>query len=218
MSKQVDISLLIKISEEKYIDEIQTKGKFYCNSLKYFRNLENDYYKADPNEGKQFIKQIKNLEIFIGDKKIGYASNAQLFPDKLDKGNIFCFYGLLTSKLDLKAKQLQKIFIEIESDRLGKHALIILDVPEFKKRIEGKFAELKMDFQISLVKYLNFSEYEGELSPFTKSHIYESQSEVRIWIPRKEEGEFIFYIGDISDISYKCKIEDLKKLEVEILK
>ncbi|MGE5354829.1 MAG: hypothetical protein ACM3PT_01195 [Deltaproteobacteria bacterium] len=218
MSRQVDISLLIKISEEKYIDEIQRKGKFYCNSLKYFRDLENNSYKADPNEGRQYIKQAKNLEIFLGDKKIGHSSNAQLFPDKFDEGNVFCFYGLLTSKLDLKTKQLQKIDIEIESDRLGQHALIILDLPELMKRIEDKFAELKMDFQISLVEYLNFSEYEGELSPFTKSHIYESQSEVRIWIPRKEEGPFIFYIGDISDISYKCKIEDLNKLEAEILK
>jgi hypothetical protein len=101
MSKQVDISLLIKISDEKYIDEIQKEGKFYCNSLKYFRHLESDGYKSDPNEGKQYIKQVKNVELFLGDNSIAHASNAQLFPDKFDEGNVFCFYGLLTSKLDL---------------------------------------------------------------------------------------------------------------------
>jgi hypothetical protein len=218
MGKQIDISILIKISEEKYIDEIQKEGKFYCNSLKYFRDLENDGYKADPNEGKQFIKQVKNLELFLGNKKIAHASNAQFFPDEFDDGNIFCFYGLLTSKLDLTTKQLQKINVEIESDRLGQYVLLILDLPEFMKRLKRIFTELKMDFQISPVKYLNFKKYEGELSPFTKSHIYESQSETRIWIPRKAEDEFIFYIGDISDISYKCRIEDLNKLEAEVLK
>ena len=101
MNKQVNVSLLIKISEEKYIDEIQKEGKFYCNSLKYFRHLENDGYKADPNEGKQYIKQVKNLELFIDKKKVAHACNAQLFPDEFDDGNIFCFYGFLTSKLDM---------------------------------------------------------------------------------------------------------------------
>jgi hypothetical protein len=85
------------------------------------------------------------------------------------------------------------------------------------KRLKDKFLELNMDYQISPVKYLNFQNHEGELSPFTKSHIYESQSEIRIWIPRKVESEFIFYIGDISDISYKCRIEYLKELEAEVL-
>lgn len=208
---------MIKISEEKYIDEIQKKGKFYCNNLKYFRDLENDGYKADQNEGKQYIKQVKNLELFLGEEKIAYTTNAQFFPNKFDKGNIFCFYGVLTSDLDLTTKRLQKINVKIESGRLGQYALLIFDLPEFKERLINKFKELEMDFQIGPVKYLNFKEYEGELSPFTKSDVYESQSEIRIWIPRNDEDQFTFYLGDISDISYKCKIENLEKLEAEVL-
>ena len=195
MSQKIDVSLLIKISEEKYIDEIQKEGKFYCNSLKYFRDLEIDGYKADPNEGKQHIKQVNNLELFLGDKKIGYAKNAQIFPNTYDNGNIFCFYGVLTSNLDLTTNKLQKINKEIESDKLGKHALLIFDLPEFKRRITKKFIDLNLKFQISPVKYLNFKEYEGELSPFTKSNVYQSQSEIRIWIPRDGDEQFTFYLG-----------------------
>jgi hypothetical protein len=218
MTKKIDISLLIKISEEKYIDEIQKEGKFYCNSLKYFRDLENDGYIADPNEGKQYLKQVKNLEIFIGDRKIAKATNAQIFPGNHDRGNIFCFYGFFTSNLDLSTKQLQKVNVEIESDRLGQYALMVFDIPEFIKRLKGKFEELGMEYQLGPVKYLDFKKYEGELSPFVKSNVYENQSEIRIWIPRDKGDSFIFYLGDISDICHKIRIEDLDKLEVELLK
>lgn len=210
--------MLIKISSEKYIDEIQKQGKFYCNSLKYFRELENDGYIADQNEGKQYIKQVGKIELLIDGNVIAYANSGQFFPDGFDKGNIFCFYGFQTSKLDLTTKNLQKVNFEIEADRIGEHVLLILDIPEFSRRLQIALEEQQILYQFGPVKYLDFQTYEGELSPYTKSNKFESQCEIRLWIPRDEENEFIFYIGDISDISYKCKIDDLNKIEVEVLK
>ncbi|MBK9257324.1 MAG: hypothetical protein IPM42_17780 [Saprospiraceae bacterium] len=193
MSKKLNISLLIKISEEKYINELQKEGKFYCNSFKYFRELEHDRYKGDPNEGKQYIKQIDKLEFFLGDKRIAHANNAQLFPNKFHKGNVFCLYGFQTSNLDLTTKRLQKINLEIESDKLGQYALVIFNVPKIKKRLEEMLKQLNIDFLFSPVIYLNFTKYEGKLSPFIKSDIYQNQSEIRIWMPRETEEPYIFY-------------------------
>lgn len=213
----MDFSLLIKISEEKYIDRIQKKGEFYCNPLSYFREIENDSYRGDPNEGKQYIKQVKNLELYLEDKRIGWAHNAQLFPNNYDKGNIFCFYGFQTANLDLSSKEKQKVNLEIQSERLGKYALIIFDLPEFKRRLKRCFRSLDRNYQINAVRYVDFNSYEGELTPFMKSDKYICQREIRIWIPNKKDDKYIFHLGSISDISYKCKIEDLHKIEIEVL-
>jgi hypothetical protein len=44
----------------------------------------------------------------------------------------------------------------------------------------------------------------------------EYQKEIRLWIPNNKQDLFELYIGDISDISFKCKVEDLDKIEVDV--
>ena len=210
--------MFIRISEEKYIDALQRNGHIYCNTIQYFRTIEDNNHKGDKNEGKAFLKQIKNFEILLEGKTIGKGVNAQLYyehPD--DKGNIYCMYGVESTPIDLSKKGKQKINIEDSSKELGKYALLILDIEEFLKRIDQSLNKISKDYHWSPVHYFDSSSYEGELSPFYKSQIYQYQNEVRIWIPNKEEKPFEFYIGDISDISYKVKVENLNNIEVEVV-
>ena len=210
--------IFIRISEEKYIDSLQKKGHIYCNTIRYFRSIEDNRNRGDNNEGKAFIKQAKNLEVSLKGKIIGKAENAQIyFDDDKDIGNIFCIYGVKTSLIDQLKKSRQRVLIEKESKDFGKTALLIFNIQEFINRISESLLALRKVFKIAPVYYFDPNTYQGKLNPFYKSDIYKHQNEVRLWIQNTEEKPFEFYIGDISDISHKIPVSDLDKIEVETL-
>jgi hypothetical protein len=209
--------MFIRISEDRYIDAFQKKGHIYCNTIQYFRFIEDNGIRGDKNEGKSYIKQVNNLEILFEGKIIAKAPNGQVYfehPD--DKGNIYCMYGVESNLVDLTKKIRQKIIIEDSTKEFGRSALLIHNPEEFLNRVSRKLKSLSLEFNYSPVYYYNPNTYEGELSPFYKSNNYSYQNEIRIWIPNKNEKPFEFYIGDISDISYKIPVFDLDKMEVDV--
>ncbi|KJS06322.1 MAG: hypothetical protein VR77_05865 [Flavobacteriales bacterium BRH_c54] len=217
--KTIDYFMFIKISNDKFIDSLQQKGHIYCNSIKYFRTIEDNGIRGDKNEGKAYLKQVKDFEISLEGKVIAKAEKAQIYFDHPeDIGNLFCLYGVQSSLVNLTKKSLQKIKIENQSKKFGQSALLIHNPEEFINRISKELKRLSKEFNFSLVHYFDPETYEGELSPFYKSNKYEYQNEVRFWIPQNEERTFEFYIGDISDISHKIPIGDLDKIEVEVIK
>ena len=210
--------MFIRIGEEKYIDLLQKKGHIYCNTIRYFRSIENDNNRGDKNEGKAFIKQAKNLEVSVKGEIIGTAEKAQIYFDS-DKntGNIFCIYGVESSTIDQTIISRQKVLIEEESRDFGKAALLIFDIREFLNRISESLKALRKEFKIKPVYYFDPNTYQGKLNPYFKSNKYKHQNEVRLLIQNTEEEPFEFYIGDISDISRKIPVSDLDKIEVEII-
>lgn len=210
--------MFIRISEEKYIDSLQKKGHIYCNTIRYFRSIEDNRNRGDNNEGKAFIKQAKNLEVSLKGKIVGKAENAQIyFDDDKDIGNIFCIYGVETSLIDQSKKSRQRVLIEKESKDFGKTALLIFNIQEFINRISESLLALRKVFKIAPVYYFDPNIYQGKLNPFYKSDIYKHQNEVRLWIQNTEEKPFEFYIGDISDISRKIPVSDFDKIGVEVV-
>lgn len=215
---KTDFFMLIRISEDDFIDSLQKKGHLYCNTIKYFRRIEDNGVKGDKNEGKAYLKQAKNLTIMIDDKIVGKSDNAQIYyENKNDIGNIYCLYGVKTSLVNFKKKTLQRILIENEVKDFGKSALLIINPEEFLKRINKALVKESKEFNFHPVNYYDHRTYEGELSPFYKSDKYKYQNEVRLWIPYEKEEPYEFLIGDISDISYKIPVRDLDKISVEVL-
>jgi len=208
--------MFIRISEEKYIDALQKEGHIYCNTIKYFRFIEDNGVKGDKNEGKAYMKQINKIEIILEGKTIAAAAEGQIYFDHPEnKGNIYCMYGVKSSLVDFTKKGRQKVIIEDSSKELGKSALLIFKPEEFLNRINKKLRSLSIEYNFSPVTYFDPKTFEGGLSPFYKSNIYSYQNEIRLWIPNKSEKPFEFYIGDISDISYKIPVSDLDKIEGE---
>ena len=211
--------MFIRISEDEFIDSLQKKGHIYCNTIKYFRSIEDNGIRGDKNEGKAFLKQVKDVEILIKGKPVAKSEKAQIYFDHPeDIGNVFCLYGVQSSLIDPTTKSLQKVEIEKNSKDFGKSALLIHHPEEFLNRISKKLKKKSKEFNFSPVNYFDPKTYEGELSPFYKSNIYEYQNEVRLWIPNNIEEPYEFFIGDISDISYKIPVSDLDKIEVEVIK
>jgi hypothetical protein len=219
MKKNRNYFLFIKISEETFIDSLQKKGHIYCNTIKYFRTIEDNNLRGDENEGKAFIKQMKNIHLKLGNEKIIKAESGQMFYEHPnDKGNIFCLYGVESELYNPSVETSQKIKIEFQTKDFGKSALIIHNPKEFFKRIKRELNKRNKEFNFSPVNYYDTKTYEGELSPFYKSNKYSYQNEIRLWIPNEIEKPYEFFIGDISDISYKAPVEDLDKIEVQIIK
>ncbi len=215
---QKNYFMFIRISDEEFINSLHKKGHIYCNTIKYFRSIEDNCKRGDKNEGKAFIKQLMDLELSLKGKVLGKAAKAQMyFEHEKNTGNIFCFYGVETSLMDKRKKYRQKILIEKEPRSLGKTALLIFQIEEFINRISNSLNALGKEYIISPVYYYDPNTYEGGLNPFYKSNKYKYQNEVRLWIQNTEEKPFEFYIGDISDISHKIPVSDLDKIEVETL-
>ena len=209
--------LFIKIGEEKHIDSLQKSGQIFCNSITYFRSIEGDKNRADKNEGKNYIKQIRDIEIFIENRPIAHASYAQMYNENIDMhGNIFCLYAAKSSLLN-KEKTLQKINFDNNIKDFGAYALLIYHPDKFINRVSRELRRLSKDFAYSPVFYYDENIYQGKLGPFHKSKKFLNQSEFRLWIPNTEEKVFEFFIGDISDISYKIPVSGLNNISAKLL-
>lgn len=212
-------SIFIKISEDQFIDSLQKEGKIYCNHIRYFRSIEDNELRGDPNEGKAYIEQVKNMSILVDEKVVATAESAQLyFEGKEDYGNIFCLYGYETSLIDKTKMTRQHVAIANGTKNFGKNALLICDTVEFRNRVETALKGLLKDFRFQPVNYYDHTTYQGELNPFCKSNKYKDQNEVRLWISNEKEEPFEFFIGDISDISYKIPVSDLNKISIQYQK
>ncbi|MCB0430653.1 MAG: hypothetical protein H6585_13330 [Flavobacteriales bacterium] len=209
--------MFIRVGKNSHIDALQRKGEIYCNTTKFFRNLEEkETVQGDTNENRSIIKQVSNVEILIDGKPIAKAHSAQLYADHPNSdGNIYCLYGVNSNQADTAMTGRQKISIDPRVMNFGTSALLIYNPQEFKFRIESTLNSLSKEFHFSSVKYYDPKSYEGGLGPFCKSEDYKYQQEVRLWIPSDMDQPFKFSIGDISDISYKFPIADLDKIGVE---
>ncbi|MCA0365972.1 MAG: hypothetical protein LCH67_18180 [Bacteroidetes bacterium] len=213
METQIEVFSFLKISKLEYLQDLQKNGKFYCNSFKFFREFEGSPAINDINEGRVQIKQMNDITIFSKGKKIGKANNGQLFIEKYHSGNIYCLFAL---KNNILKPHGEKIKITDLPTNLGDSVLVIFNVEKFIKKVKTKLNLLGKEFQISPVEYLDFKSHNGYLSPFSKSKLYSDQNEVRIFISGEKEEPFIFEIGDISEISYLCSLEDFKQLDFVI--
>ncbi|MBV6485851.1 MAG: hypothetical protein KFKLKKLM_02460 [Flavobacteriales bacterium] len=216
MNKSRNYFLFIKIGKEEHIDALQKKGHLYCNTIRSYRKMESETLRGDKHEGKAYMKQVKSLQLLIDNKVIATSERGNLIYDNPDDiGNLFCLYGVQSNTVDLNNFSEQLIVIKNDVKKLGEYALLIHFPEEFLKRIENKLKPINKLFNFHPVNYIDFKSYEGELSPFYKSNEYKGQNEIRLWIPNEKEDVFEFFIGDITDISYKMPVSMFNELTIK---
>lgn len=207
--------LLLKFSEEEsFLDSMFDRGSFYCNTVDFFRRVDNSY-QGDRHDSKLNIIQGMDVEIFIKDKKIAKADNIQIYNDcESNSGNILSFYCYETESIPRNVGR-HKVFIDDRMLKFGDYVLMIFDIKAFFARLECKMKELKVEYEISPVKYYDSKSYSGVLGIFRKEEKYKYQNEIRLFIKNPTNCPLKFEIGNISDISKKIKTSDLKNLELE---
>lgn len=203
----------IKIGRKDHINALQKDGFLYCNTVKYFRLVEQeDFNRHDAREGAYKTEVVGSPEkynlYFKGErvsKKIEFMRTQEF---NLSKQNfkLFCLFGIKIMHAT------GKTFVDNKTSEFGEKALFITNLFEFIKRVKSRLHKLKIDFKWGHVKYYKESGVNEKLTEFDKPDIFEHQNEFRLLIKEESTTPFTFKIGSIEDISILFDTNDLKKI------
>lgn len=204
--------IFLKFGQDSHITQLQKEGLIYCNSVHYFKDLQNDEMRADEFETANFIGTRDDimLEIWPVDnpeKITRIATNKILKQITSPFGNLFSLYSLDMSMMEKN----EEIRIDTRLKNKSDAFLMIKDVPQFLKRLKKALDERGGYWEHHMVEYIDFSNYYGERTFFQKDKTYEYQKEFRLFIEHAKDEPISISIGDISDISIKFSCSILGK-------
>lgn len=185
------------------------------NTMRHFKEMEDDEQRKDIHEGSDRIEQIMYLEIIWEGKTIELSrgthkntlSSAQLRSvDANLGGNIFCMIAITPELLENTAS------VDERNMEFGDSFLVILNPNEFLSRAKKSLTQLEKTFHWGLVTYYDEETLNGDLDVFSKPSKYSHQSEFRIFVESEGKEPFILPIGSIEDISEIFEIGYLKRL------
>ena len=84
----------------------------------------------------------------------------------------------------------------------------------FNQRVLKRLTELKLEYKIGLIEYIDFTNFEGRKTYFQKPLKFRNQNEYRIMIKNTIEQPMIIDIGSIKDISEIYTVEEVKRVRV----
>jgi hypothetical protein len=218
MTIKYQISMFLKIGKEDHIDRLQKEGLLYCNSVKYFRTLEEHdiRLRKDISEGAVISTRIGWMKIYVDNKEIPIKiSKGRLhtFDEAKDLEHIYCMYAVTP---DLATG---KPFIDERNIHFGDAGLLILDPPKFLARIK-KAVRGKMTFDYGPVCYYPDDQDYKNLTVFDKQEYFSYQREFRLLFHSQRIEPLKVSIGSIEDISRKveaCKLSELLLVREENL-
>ena len=227
------IVFLAKVfSEPQHADDL-IRGKLYANTLRYFRNIEGDSTRGDPEEG-AIMPQLEDLAIELTstnpttgevDKititKNDLAAPPVMRPRWFEHINLFCMYAARTGQFTTVSEQNIAGFqkqLEMPKDcqEFGGHAVLIKNPSEFIRRVNLAAEKKEYKVHSGLVQY-----YDRDIgtppihSPiqtlFLKRKIYEYQKEWRLATDTGTTTDcpIILDIGGIEDIAVQISTPDL---------
>ena len=227
------IVFLAKVfSESQHADDL-IKGNLYANTLRYFRNIEGDTTRGDPEEG-AIRPQLEGLALELTstnsttgevDKititKDDLAAPPSIRPRWFEHLNLFCMYAARTGQFTTISEQNITDFqkqLEMPEDcrEFGSHAVLIRNPREFIRRVN-----LAAENEGYKVHYGPVHYYDPDIgtppihSPiqtlFLKRKMYEYQKEWRLAIDTGTAADcpIIFDIGGIEDIAVRMSTPDL---------
>lgn len=186
---------------------MQQSGLLYCNTRTYFSQVEDNNNRQDvfecvtelnylPSSIIQF-KEVNNPDA----EWVKVQGNAQFRTQYKELyGNLFCLSAIKVSPAEeASLLELNEIFLNF-----GHFALIILNAPEFLKKVEQTLNETGYMYQIDFVDYLDLPTYSGNKSPFQKPKNYSWQQELRIFIKTnqfKKIDPLKLFIGNMENFS-----------------
>lgn len=210
-------------------------GKMYINRLSYFKKIEGYDGRGDEYEG-AIIPQLNELTIMLriensdtGElerctiREEDLAEPPILVPERFDDINVYCMYASHSGEIETIADHdlselSRRLEIPDENSKLGEHAVMILDNPEFLRRVKTACNRERYRICRGLVRYYDPTVGMPPLKSnietiFTKREDYGYQSEYRIAIDTGTEGSnaVVLDIGKINDIAVLTHTCDISK-------
>ncbi len=202
------------------------RGRVYANTLAAFKVLEgtDDSGRADRHEGTVAWLQpgCGRLDINGMDITDDLAGPMQLQKSWLDHLHVFCLHAAHSGSLDLakvsneNIEELrQQLIIPDECLALGKHAVVVKNIPLFIRRMEAAAQANNYRIARGLVRYYDPESFHGDFrdveSIFHKQDRHSYQREFRFVIDMGlvTNAPLILEIGDISDITQRFDSAEL---------
>jgi hypothetical protein len=190
---------LLKFGQQEHIEQLQSEGLLYCNTLEYFRTLEADENRSDTDEGLAAFYQADAVRMTIGtgdgtavqlDASTGLIGPVRISLDAHLGVNIYCMYALSRDSL----------YVDARNFRFGPWCLAILDSDEFR-RIALAARANRIGLEARLVEYYDETVSSGESTPFKKCDRFRYQNELRFVLRPAHGKPYRFAIGSLNDIS-----------------
>lgn len=182
------IYLLIKVfDKEEYADEFIRTGEMFCKTIKQFKEIEGDVARGDQYEAVSAWHQPQGVKLTIsyktpdGEEKsmpitelAGPIIIQSLAHDSL---NAYCMYSVTAPEFNEsyeteeerlraveKVNALLKTHTAVDNDMLslGEHAVIIIDVPKFIKKVTEAAKAEGYEMWRGLVKYFDPETFSGD--------------------------------------------------------
>jgi hypothetical protein len=210
----VNIQTFIKFGSEENIRDLQENGTIYCNTIEYFRQLEDSYLRGDSYEGTFKITNYppdSKITLYLPDKKEIELKTAKLHLREFYtdiKGNIYCLTAITREEII----KLETLKLDLKNSRFGTHFLLIKDNQQFFDRLMKGFENEKLSIKTGFVKYYDKHLINGELDLFHKSKEFEYQKEFRIIVKNDMQNPIKFQIGSLKEISEIFETKDLETL------
>ena len=204
--------IFLKFGEEEHICQLQEEGLIFCNTIKYFADLEHDAVRGDVLEKATYIDNSNDalLRLQPLDKPTAEYMSVKLSKFAFNRedayGNLFCMYSINMNQLN----EGEKYKVDERLKEKYEFFLIIKDVPLFLKRIQQQLDNQKLAWEHHLIEYKDFLKFRGERTIFQKDISYSYQQEFRLLIYNSVNKPVKIAIGNIADISEKLSVNILE--------
>ena len=205
--------ILMKTYAEKRHALAFMQGTMFANSLSHFKQLEERDVRRDTEEGIMTMPLTDGFKLEITSNAIDMpmvlnrddlAEPPTLRPNWFDPINLFCMH-LINFHREGNTDTLK---IPTRATAFGRHAVVILDVSEFIRRVRQAVGGAGFGLRYKPVEYYDpatgIHTNPATLEPiFTKRNDYQEEQEFRIAIDRRlaVPTPLELDIGPISDIA-----------------
>lgn len=222
--KRYILCLARVFSKEQYALDFLLRGKFRCNTLRYFKDYKEEALNniGDTNEGILF-NIARDSGAILKMRPKGAEEWVELdfqhlryHSDSVLTNNIFCMYApnLGFDEKYSKEEIEQVVKIQEEAEKLGQYMVVIIKPEIFFERLKVEVVnKRKHQLKMGLIQYVNLEnsfDLNHENPGFYKSDEYSHQKEYRIMIDdgKCEDLYMDLEIGSLDDIAFMIPTRD----------
>lgn len=220
------IFFLVKIFDKKEYALDFMQGKMFANRLSYFRRLDEkqEANRGDKHEAVVSWVQPEDANLTINGIHITQlAGPISIQMNRHDHLNIYCMYAGHSGEFESLTEENLRDFkkhLEISEDcvKLGKYAVVVTQYMTFIDRVSNAVRSNNYGLRAGLVDYYDPNTFTGSFNEvdavFKKRNEFSHQKEFRFAFDTGVSGDnsLILDIGDITDITTLCNVEELNEL------
>lgn len=208
----------MKIGEERYMKKLFEEGEIFMQLSSEFHNDKNGE-RGDELEG-LITQKIIYVEEFTmtpldGGEPIPITPTDGIMKKRQYTGNpfyIYCLWCLDTRTAESQSENLTVVKNLADFKGLG-DTCVIINSEKFIDRVKAKLREMGIDHHCEMVKYIDLTTHDGDVTPFMKDVKFAHQQEYRFIVMGGTEPTFSFNIGSLKDIAHLTNLNNYLRME-----